>query len=31
MSPADLERAGTWITEIIEAILEGVTWRREGD
>src|SRR3954447_1395971 len=31
MSPADLERAGTWITEIVETILEGVTWRREGD
>ena len=31
MSPADLERAGTWITAIVETILEGVTWRREGD
>ena len=31
MSPAELERANTWLIEFVETIIEGVKWRREGD
>src|SRR3954469_15809716 len=31
MLPADCERAGTWIIEIAEALLENVEWVQEGD
>src|SRR4051795_1348650 len=31
MSPADIERASTWLIEIVETIMEGVKWRLEGD
>ena len=31
MTPAELERANTWLIEITEALIEGVKWREEGD
>src|SRR4051812_12542487 len=31
MTPADLERAGTWLIEIVNTLIEDVRWRQEGD
>jgi hypothetical protein len=31
MNAADEERLNTWISEIVEAIVEGIQWRQEGD
>jgi hypothetical protein len=31
MNAADEERLNTWICEIVDAIVEGVQWRQEGD
>ena len=31
MTPTDLERLSTWTVEVIEALVEGVRWRQEGD
>src|SRR3954469_8582762 len=31
MTPAELERANTWLLEIVDVLIEGVKWRQEGD
>ena len=31
MNAADEERLNTWTCEIVDAIVEGVQWRQEGD
>jgi hypothetical protein len=31
VTPTDLERLSTWTVEVVEALVEGVRWRQEGD